>query len=56
MQSLNPSDKKNVNLLSLVGELALFSHKGLLNKLVLLNGTSVTSKVPFFSFSHLIIL
>lgn len=44
----HPSDRKNVNLLSLVGELALFSHKGPLNKLLLLNGTSVASKVVCF--------
>lgn len=47
----HPSDGNNVNLLSLVGELALFSHKVPLNKLLLLNGTTVTSKVLFFFFS-----
>lgn len=43
-------DEKNVNLLNLVGELALFSHRGPLNKLCssALNGTSVARKVLFF--------
>ena len=43
----HPSDGKNVNFLSLVNEFALFSHKGPLNKLLLLNGTFVTSRVLF---------
>jgi hypothetical protein len=52
-----PSDGNNVNFLSLVGELALFSHKGPLNKLC----SSALCKIMlcnqqnsyFFSFSHL---
>lgn len=48
-------DEKNVNLLNLVGELALFSHRGPLNKLCssALNGTSVARKVLFFSYCPL---
>lgn len=52
----HPSDGNNVNLLSLVGELALFSHKVPLNKLLLLNGTTVTSKVLFFFFFRFLFL
>lgn len=47
----HPSDGKNVNFL--FGRwIALFSHKGPLNKLLLQNGTSVPCRVLFFLFSY----